>query len=115
MNQIKKKINMVFLTEPTDEVVEKFIKLYLRFLKEKKLYHYIRVIFPYKKNEDSSFIGYLRSLNPLTYFDTSPTFKGWRWSDLEDYVENLDYYNHEWRILCFKNKSQMYNWRKLFN
>lgn len=105
--------------EVTNEVIVNFITLYIRFLKDKKIYNLIKNAFNANRNR-FSFLYYLYKLSPSSYFSSFD--KGWFWDDLryEMSREELDDFNDEWINIIQhsprkKYDYRMFNWDKLYS
>ena len=99
--------------EVTNEVIVNFITLYIRFLKDKKIYNLIKNAFNAKRNR-RTFICYLSNLPPSSYFSSFD--KGWYWDDLryEMSREELDRFNDEWIKVIQHSPRKKYDYR-MFN
>ena len=104
---MKKKEN---LNEPTKEDRLVFIKLYIRFLKNRKLFHHILKVY----DGNVSFIECLYKLEPTWYFTCARDLKHWEWSDLQNvgFTNELMYmYHEEWFKILNKNGVKEYKWK----
>lgn len=99
--------------EVTNEVIVSFITLYIRFLKDRKIYNLIKNAFNAKRNR-RTFISYLSNLPPNNYFSSFD--KGWYWDDLryEMSREELDEFNNEWIDIIRHSPRRKYDYR-MFN
>ena len=101
------------LKSPTKNICDIYIALYIRFLKEKQIYHKIKLLFNRNNNNRITFIKALYYLKPHLYF--SAFNKGWFWSDyIVRYGDTnryiLEEINEEWKLWLDRNSYKKYDW-----
>lgn len=98
-----------YLNEPTKEDRLFFIKLYIRFLKNRKLFPYILKVY----DGNVSFIECLYNLEPTWYFTCARDLKHWTWDDLKNFGftrELMCIFHSQWFKILNENGIKNYKW-----
>jgi len=95
--------------ELTKEIINNFISLYIRFLKNKNIFFLIREAFILNNNR-ADFLFFLSRLRPNDYFASFG--KGWYWDNLRHKIsrKTLEKINDEWIRLIRHTQCYKYNW-----